>query len=178
MRGEGARRAASRSLEVVALWKAPTHHSVWIGFLFPTPSEKPAIYGPPIHTPGQPDSAWAGGPCGWQPAPRPRRSDQGTFHCTGHPARLGGGFPSSRLVPQEERRWREREGSPPLHPRPLASRHLRGGGGFSGTRPFPFPPELTTPASRGVCRGENEGSGARLPGFNPHFGSSLDVILG
>ena len=33
-------------------------------------------------------------------------------------------------------------------------------------------------ASPGVCRGENPGSGARLPGFKSHFGSSLDVTLG
>lgn len=108
---------------------------------------------------------------------RPGRSDRGTFRT---PVTLPAGrwISQLRLVPQEgSGDGGGVRGLPPLHPAlwlpDISERRW-----LLWDTPLSISTLTTTPASRGVCRGENEGSGARLPGFNPHFGSSLDVILG
>lgn len=70
------------------------------------------------------------------------------------------------------------EGSPPSS-RPLASRHLRGGG-FSGTRFLSHltPDDLHLPPRGCLLWVEMKALGPDCLGFNPHFGSSIDVILG
>ena len=134
--------------------------------------------GPPYHPPGSQTVRGLG--TTWLAArspTRPGHSDRGTFRT---PVTLPAGrwISQLHLVPQE----RSGDGGgvrglPPIHPTLWLPDGLQEEVASRGHAPF-ISTLTTTPASCGVCRGENEGSGARLPGFNPHFGSSLDVILG
>ena len=99
------------------LWKAPTHHTVWIGFLFPTPVRGLLFMGPPSHPLGSQTVRGLG--TTWLAArssTRPGHSDRGTFRT---PVTLPAGrwISQLHLVPQE----RSGDGGgvrglPPIHP--------------------------------------------------------------
>lgn len=100
--------------------------------------------GPPSH-PRTARQCVGWGPHGWQlRSPPGPRSDRGTFAHAGHPAGWAVDFPAPSGPPGGEREMEGREGLPTSSSPPSGFQTSPRGGGFSGTRPFPFPTDDDT----------------------------------
>lgn len=98
---KGALAAASRPLGVVATLESPDspHCLDWVSI--PNAGERPAIYGPLMPPPGQPDSAWAGDHMASCPPPPPHPGPlTGARFTRWSACWLGSDFPSSVWPPK------------------------------------------------------------------------------